>query len=526
MSKEIKNNRLLWQSDLENGSYRNPILHADYSDPDVIRVGDTYYMTASSFNYMPGLPILTSKDLVNWELVNYAVKELPYEVYKKPAHAKGIWAPSIRFHDNKFWIFVGMPDEGIFMTCAKDPLKEWEPMVCVWEGKGFIDPCPYWDEDGRAYVVHAYANSRIGIKSKLAIFEMNPEGTKCISEDQVIFDGTATQPTIEGPKVYKRDGYYYIFAPAGGVKPGWQTVLRSTSIYGPYEEKIVMHQGDSIINGPHQGGLVDTPNGEEWFLHFQQKGAYGRIAHLQPVAWKNGWPMIGIDTNGDGIGEPVLEYKKPEGATSTKICEPATSDNFESSQLGLQWQWLANYSDSFYSLTEEKGRLCLYPLNTTGDSKALLWNCANVLTQKIVCPAFTAVTRMDITVLPVGARSGMIMIGARYSALYVEKTEEALKAVYVEAQGEGKDLKEEVIKEYDLKAEKILYLKTRFYEDQTSEFLFSTDGETWSEPTKRFNPEGATWVGAKIGIFAVSDKDYLEGSKVFFDYFDMKAEIN
>lgn len=525
MSNQITNSKLLWQSDLENGTYRNPVLHADYSDPDVIRVGDTYYMTASSFNYMPGLPILLSKDLVNWELVNYAVKELPYEAYKKPAHAKGIWAPSIRYYNNKFWIFVGMPDEGIFMTCAKDPLKEWEPMVCVREGKGLIDPCPFWDEDGRAYVVHAYANSRIGIKSKLAIFEMNPEGTKSISDDQVIFDGTVTQPTIEGPKAYKRDGYYYIFAPAGGVKPGWQTVLRSTAIYGPYEEKIVMHQGDTTINGPHQGGLVDTPAGEEWFLHFQQKGAYGRITHLQPVTWNNGWPIIGIDTNGDGVGEPVYEYKKPQGTKSTHICEPAASDDFKAKQLGLQWQWLANYSDSFYSLTEERGRLCLYPMNTTGHEKALLWNSANVLTQKIVCPEFTAIIHMDYAKLPAGARCGMIMIGARYSSLYVEKREEGLKVVYVEAEGEGENLKEQVIEEYACNRQDSLFLKLRFYQDETSEFLFSADGKQWSEPTRRFSPQGATWVGARIGIYAVSDKEFKAESKVYFDYFTMRSEL-
>ena len=517
MDTKTKKN-MLWQSDLGNGLYKNPILHADYSDPDVIRVGDTYYMTASSFNYMPGLPILTSKDLVNWELVNYAVKKLPYEVYNKPAHAKGIWAPSIRFHNNKFYIYFGMPDEGIFMTCTKDPLLEWEPLICVKEGKGLIDSCPFWDEDGKVYLVHAYANSRIGIKSKLAIFEMNAEGTQCISEDRVIFDGTKTQPTIEGPKVYKRDGLYYIFAPAGGVKPGWQTVLKSNSIYGPYEEKIVLHQGDSEVNGPHQGGLVDTKNGEEYFLHFQQKGSYGRIVHLQPVTWENGWPLIGIDSNKDGIGEPVKEYKKPKGTEDFPVCEPMTSDSFDTEEMKLQWQWLANYSENFYSL-KNKGKLFLNAINTTGEDRALLWDSANVLTQKIVCKGFVAETKMDFSKLPVCGKCGMIIIGAQYAALYVEKSEDGVKIGYLESYGEGEGREENVIEEFPWNEGNTLILRVTYFDQEECEFSYRRDGGEWSTPTRRFKPQGAIWVGAKIGVFTISDtdKDAKGGAK--FDYF-------
>ncbi|MBQ7908254.1 MAG: glycoside hydrolase 43 family protein, partial [Elusimicrobiaceae bacterium] len=209
----------LWCPDLGNGTFQNPILYADYSDPDVCRVGDTFYMTASSFNYIPGLPILVSKDLINWELKNYAIKErIPYAQYDSPAHAKGIWAPSIRYHNGEFYIFVGMPDEGIFMLKTKDPLGEWSEPCLVLPGKGYIDPCPLWDDDGTAYVIHGYAKSRIGFKSILGIFQITPDGEHAISDDVFLYDGTKTNPTIEGPKVYKRNGYYYIFAPAGGVK--------------------------------------------------------------------------------------------------------------------------------------------------------------------------------------------------------------------------------------------------------------------------------------------------------------------
>jgi beta-xylosidase/lysophospholipase L1-like esterase len=508
---------------LEDGTYQNPIIYADYSDPDVIRVEDTYYMTASSFNYMPGLPILTSKDLINWSLVNYAVRNMPYPVYDKPAHAKGIWAPSIRFHNGYFWIFFAMPDEGIFMTKAKDPFGEWSPMVCIWEGKGFIDPCPYW-ENGKAYIIHAYAKSRIGFNSKLGILEMTPEATRCFGEDVFLFDGTVTQPTIEGPKIYQRNGYYYILAPAGGVKTGWQTALRSRHLYGSYEEKIVMHQGTTSINGPHQGGLVDTVCGEEWFLHFQDKGVYGRIVHLQPVNWQDDWPVIGKAAGENGIGEPVYRYQKPDGIRSVSLCEPETSDDFTGGSLKLQWQWLANDKESFYSLSERKGSLCLYPMNTTGASRALLWNSANVLTQKIVCPEFTVQTKLDYSELSEGDKAGMLIIGGQYAAMYIQRQNHRFRLVYLESKGDGDIRTELILENYPLKDLENIHLRLNFYEDGSGEFLWKDESD-WSSPTRRFSPQGATWVGARIGLFAISDQEQPEG-KAYFEYFDVNSPIN
>lgn len=223
-------------------TYKNPIMLSDYSDPDVIRVGDTYYMTASSFHFTPGLPLLMSHDLVQWNLVGYAAPTIPLSQFDRPQHSKGIWAPALRFHNGKFIIVVGLPDEGIFVTESADFTGEWTPLRCVREAKGFIDPCPLWDDDGKAYIVHAYAKSRIGFKSRLGIFEVDPQTLDAKSEDSFIFFGEETQPTIEGPKVYKRNGLYYILAPAGGVKQGWQTALRSSSIFGPFEERIVLAQ--------------------------------------------------------------------------------------------------------------------------------------------------------------------------------------------------------------------------------------------------------------------------------------------
>ena len=509
----------LWCPDLGNGTFQNPILYADYSDPDVCRVGDTFYMTASSFNYIPGLPILVSKDLINWELKNYAIKErIPYTQYDSPAHAKGIWAPSIRYHNGEFYIFVGMPDEGIFMLKTKDPLGEWSEPHLVLPGKGYIDPCPLWDDDGTAYVIHGYAKSRIGFKSILGIFQITPDGEHAFSDDIFLYDGTKTNPTIEGPKVYKRNGYYYIFAPAGGVKTGWQTVLRSKNLYGPYEEKVVMHQGNSDINGPHQGGLVDTPSGEEWFIHFQDAGVYGRITHMQPVVWKNDWPVIGIDVEGICCGEPQHTYPVPDCHSAP--VEPLylkASDDFSSPELGLQWQWLANSKPEFYSLTERPGVLRLYSINPTGKPNPVLWDCANVLTQKLVCPTFTADFDLDISGLQKNCRAGIVMIGGEYSALAFHKSADGLTLEYFESGTveETAQVKDTKIKES--KIEKIVYssivdvsistatLRISFDKNKLCRMSYRLEGETeFKDIPFTSTPKDHTWVGAKTGIFSTS----------------------
>jgi len=276
--------------------YKNPVLLCDYSDPDVIRVGDTFYLTASSFNFVPGLPLLESKNLVEWKLAGYAAKKIPLPGYGDVQNAKGIWAPALRFHAGLFYIFFATPDEGIFETHAKNFRGEWSEWNCVWSGKGFIDPCPLWDDDGKIYVVHGYAKSRIGFNSKLGILELD-ENLKAKTEDRIIFDGTETQPTIEGPKIYKRNGFYYIFAPAGGVTRGWQTVLRSEDIFGGYEEKIVLAQGKTKINGPHQGGYVETQDGSGYFL--LAASTICVIFAFKGVDFKNG-PVI------ESLGFPLV----------------------------------------------------------------------------------------------------------------------------------------------------------------------------------------------------------------------------
>lgn len=518
------NKELLWRSDNGDGSYNNPILHADYSDPDVIRVGNTFYMTASSFNYTPGLPILTSKDLVNWQLVNYAVDNLPDERFSMPAHSQGIWAPAIRYHNNLFWIFYGMPDEGIYMVQTDNPLGKWREPYLLLPGKGYIDPCPFWDDDGRAYVVHGYAKSRIGFKSILGMFEMSPDGRKVLSDDTFIYDGNRTQPTIEGPKVHKRNGCYYIFAPAGGVSQGWQTVLRSKSIQGPFEERIVLAQRDTIINGPHQGALVDTKDGESWFIHFQDKGIYGRITHLQPVNWlDDGWPVIGVDPDEYGCGKPQIQGPKPKGLEKCAIRYLEASDSFAGTSLGLQWQWTGNHRDDFYSLQKASMALRLNSLNPSDKMAPTLWDSANVLTQKIICPEFEVETKVTIKGLEDNEQTGLVMMGGQYAYVAVRKDKFGLSLVYVVSEGEGPHRQEKIYHRHTIvrSCENILLRMTLATEDDlvSVSMSWSTEGDAFQTTGHKFLPKDDHWVGAKIGIFALAmdQKDHHGYSQ--FEYF-------
>jgi beta-xylosidase len=347
-----------WNPDLGDGRYQNPVLFADYSDPDAIRVGEDYWLTASSFSHVPGLPILHSRDLVNWTIVGHALPRLiPLDHFSVPRHGGGVWAPAIRFHRGKFWIFYPDPDFGIYAVTATDPRAAWSEPVLVKAGKGLIDPCPFWDDDGKAFLIHGWAKSRSGQNNLITLHELSADGSRVVDGDgHVIIDENKAGRglhTLEGPKLYKRGGTYWIFAPVNGVQTGEQAVYRATDIRGPYEVRIVLGRGSSPINGPHQGAWVDTPAGENWFLHFQDRDTFGRVVHLQPMAWgDDGWPRMGTAVaTGAEAGEPVIAHRKPRVASGdgapTSFSTPATSDEFDRPQLGLQWQWQANPEPGF-----------------------------------------------------------------------------------------------------------------------------------------------------------------------------------
>ena len=508
----------VWVADNGDGTYKNPILHADYSDPDAIRVGDDYYLTASSFDAAPGLPILHSKDLVNWELINYVFqRQKPLDVFDKPNHGNGVWAPAIRFHDGEFYIFYPDPDFGIYVTKTKNPAGAWSEPVLIKAGKGLIDPCPLWDDDGNAYLVSAFAGSRAGFKSILIVSKMSADGMRLLDDGVLVYDGHDANPTIEGPKFYKRNGFYYIFAPAGGVGTGWQLVLRSKNIYGPYDEKIVLAQGNTKINGPHQGAWVQTQTGEDWFLHFQDKGAYGRILHLEPMSWKNDFPVIGIDKDDDGTGEPVLSFKKPNVGANFPIVTPPDSNEFNGSTLGLQWQWSANFQQSWAFMFPAKGVLRMNSVQLP-DGYKNFWDLPNLLLQKFPAERFTVTTKVNLTTRIEGEKFGLVVMGMDYAYIGVTGKGGKLFVAQAMAKEADKGNAEMETAPVELKTASF-YLRVVVSENALCRFSFSTDGVIFKNVGDEFKAREGRWIGAKVGLFFNRSTKFNDAGTADVDWF-------
>jgi beta-xylosidase len=510
----------VWVADLGNGSYKNPILHADYSDPDACRVGDDYYLVASSFDAVPALPILHSKDLVNWTIIGHALnRQLPFQHFEKTQHGNGVWAPAIRYHNNEFYIYYPDPDFGIYMTKAKNADGPWSEPVLVEGGKGLIDPCPLWDDDGKVYLVYAYAGSRAGIKSVIAVKQMNKDGDQTTDEGKIVYDGHELDPTIEGPKFYKRNGYYYIFAPAGGVATGWQLVLRSKNLYGPYERKIVMDEGSTKINGPHQGAWVDTSTGEDWFLHFQDKGAYGRVVHLQPMKWINDWPVIGVDKDGDGKGEPVLTYKKPNVGKNYPIATPSESDEFNGNKLGFQWQWQANPKATWSFMNASAGSLRLYSDKIPEDAKNY-WDVPNVLMQKFPAEEFQVTMKLNFkpNTKIENEKTGLIVMGMSYASIGLKNTKEGIHLVYTLCKDavKGSNENEKILGKVN---DGLIYLRVAVTKGAVCRFSYSNDGKKFTDVGEDFQAEMGKWIGAKMGLFCTRTAQINDSGYADVDWF-------
>ena len=526
----------VWSPDNGDGTYTNPVINADYSDPDVCvgASGEDYYMTASSFQCVPGLPILHSKDLVNWEIVSYALTSL-YEGdaelqqhFSTPQHGAGVWAPSIRFHNGWYYIYWGDPDYGVYMVKTQHPEGQWENPVCVIKGKGYIDTTPLWDDDGRCYLVNGWANSRSKFASVLTVREMSADGMRPIGQSVIVFDGNGTENrTCEGPKFYKRDGWYWIMCPAGGVPEGFQLAMRSKSPYGPYEHKIVLQQGKTNINGPHQGGWVHTKYGEDWFLHFQDKEAYGRVVHLNPVDWSTGWPVMGKK------GEPVTTYQKPK-ASDTRIVNPVESDEFNAPVIGKQWEWHANYDEKF-GVPTAFGTMRIYT-HKLSDGWKNFWEVPNLLLQKTPADEFTVTAKVRFTSKADGQMGGIIMMGHNYQALVVRREGKEFQLVILTCQDadRGKAQQEEVVATLKPTAEDKIDYKPGIHEDiylrlkvRNAEagvahggipkvsFAWSQNGKKYQDCGGEYQMKQGKWIGAKFGFVAVdtnpkTDRGWLD----------------
>ncbi|WP_433171810.1 glycoside hydrolase family 43 protein [Actinoallomurus sp. CA-150999] len=493
---------LPWVADLGDGRYQNPVLGADWSDPDAVRVGPYFYLTASTFNRIPGLPILRSRDLVNWTIIGHALTELePRDVFGVPQHGNGVWAPAIRHHAGRFWIFYPDPDYGIFVTTAVDPTGPWTKPHVLKPGKGFIDPSPLWDDDGRAYLIHAYAKSRAGINNRLTLHEISPDGRELLDDGRIVVNGDEIPgyTTLEGPKLYKRDGWYWILAPVGGVTGGWQSAFRSRSILGPYENRIVLAQGDTPINGPHQGAWVATERGEDWFLHFQDRGVYGRVVHLQPMRWRDdGWPVMGED-DGSGRGKPVLVYRKPAVGRPSKITAPASGDEFTGHRLGEQWTWQANSDPSWASLRGGRLRLACPPSADTADLRLL----PNVLGQRFPAESFIATTSLTLHARSAGARSGLVVLGYGYAWIGLQRLDSGLALVHRTAAQDKAEV--DAAAPIPLpRGRSSVRLRVEVGPGGVCRFAADVDGRGFQPVGGPFTASQGKWIGATLGLFGTA----------------------
>ena len=546
------------------GVYTNPILHSDYSDPDVIRVGEDFWMTSSSFNCVPGLQILHSTDLVNWEIVGAALREGPeacWELFGSEGaaegaavqHGNGVWAPCIRYHNGTYYIFWGDPDYGIFQVHTQDPRGEWSKPVLVLAGKGMIDTSPLWDDDGKVYLVHGWAGSRNGFKSMLSVCELNRDCSGVISEQVLVFDGNKNgNSTVEGPKFYKRNGWYYIFAPSGGVKTGWQLVLRSRNVYGPYEFRTVLHQGDTDIHGPHQGGWVTDTNGKDWFLHFEDRYAYGRVVHMQPLTWlKDDWCIIGVDSNKDGIGEPVLEYEAPYaskssnnssadaseeaknfgGASSeasatadrtekTYVSALATETDFTTAKVPLNWQWQAKPEVNWLMTDPSDGCLRLNCIKK-GDGWKSLWDTPNMLLEKVVGEEMTFTSKFIFRPSYAGDRTGLVVMGRSYSSIdlcYDGKLVSIVRHNGINANSGEAETTGESMEIHRVKKEAgpfyTIYFRVKIEKGCICTFHYSYDGKKFTQLGDPFTGREGEWIGAKLGFYSIADIKKNDGGYV------------
>ncbi|GGZ44916.1 glycoside hydrolase family 43 protein [Asticcacaulis endophyticus] len=523
----------VWISDQGDGTYINPVLQGDYSDPDVVRVEDDYYLTASSFTNVPGLPILHSKDLVNWTLIGHALaRNVPEAHHAVPRRGGGVWAPAIRHHNGKFMIYYPDPDFGIFLVTAVDPKGPWSAPVLVDSTKGAIDPAPFWDTDGQGYLVIGFAGSRAGIKNIITLKKLNADGTKTVDEGVRIIEGDKLPKvktsqglmpwfTTEGPKLYKRGEWYYIFAPSGSVKGGWQGVFRSKSIYGPYEGRSVIDQGNTDMNGPHQGAWVDTAPkngkpGEDWFLHFQDTDSYGRRVMLQPMHWqKDGWPIIGERQKGQVYGQPVWRHKKP-ALPSQPIARNPVDDDFDNG-YHLGWQWSSNPGDDWVDQSV-KGALRLKSVS----SPVNLWEAGNLLTQKLPGMGFSAATKLTLTPNLAGERAGLLVLGYDYGWIGLENTADGVKLVQVTRPRANAGGSETVLTA-PVRVDGPVWVRARFEPVTVADpvpqfphywpsmlrstharvaFSYSLDGVSFTPVGTGMMTQPGRWVGTQIGLFA------------------------
>ena len=487
-------------------TYTNPIIAADFSDPDVIATPTGFWMTASSFNNSPALPLLFSEDLVRWQLVGHALqRNQPETWFSQPQHGNGVWAPCLRFHDGRFWIFFPDPDHGIWVTSTDDPLGTWSTPRLVLAGQGLIDPTPLWDQDGRAWLLHGWAKSRAGFNNRLTLHEMAPDASWVATEGKTLIDGDQLSGvrTLEGPKFYYRDGYYWIFAPQGGVTAGTQLVFRAENLEGPWAYRTVLAQGDTDINGPHQGAWVRTPMGEDWFIHFQSRPPFGRVVHLQPMHWRDQWPVIGSDSDHNGIGEPVSLWPRPTvnqpSGEGTALSDFSASDDFSSPEWHPAWHWNTN-PDAAWA-RRSAGRLILNSQPDSGN----LWQQPALLLQRLPAQSVIAETVITVPKAARGWRGGLLVYGEDYAWIGLRGGDQGEVMLGIGRCRDARTGCEETFEPLFEVGEAQVRVRANLSHHGHYVFSILIDDQ-WQSVGELMSARNGRWVGAKIGLFAVHNE--------------------
>ena len=489
--------------DQGNGLYLNPVIPSDYSDIDCIRVGDDYYAISSTFQFSPGMTVLHSKDLVNWEICGNAVADLAQigpelDWTRMNRYNRGVWAGSLRYHAGRFYIFFGTPDEGYFMTSASRPEGPWEPLTRLLDGPGWDDCSAIWDEKGNVYFVGTHFAD--GYKTYL--FDMAPDG-KSIDRGsaRLVNEGNGR----EANKLIKVGGWYYLVFSEH--KPGigrYVMARRSRKVTGPYkEEKQLALPGVEAME-PNQGGIVEGRDGRWYFFTHHGTGDWGgRIASLLPVTWIDGWPIIGqvLDT---GIG--TMKWGGDMPFLADERLAIRRSDDFDEGVLGPQWQWNHQPRADFFSLEERPGWLRLKAFRPLEADQ--LMKAGNTLTQRTFRQTENEVTvKMDISGMADGQKAGLCHFSGQHSALGVVKEKGDCRLEY---RKNG-----EVRQGATVKA-KHIWLRTRWGLDGLSHYSYSLDGDRFLPFGEPYQMVWGNYKGDRVGIYCFNDNG--EAGHVDVDY--------
>lgn len=499
-----------WQEwgDIGNCTYVNPVIPADFSDIDCIKVGNDYYAISSTMQFSPGMTILHSRDLVNWEYAGNAITDLTHLSprlgwQQMNCYGRGVWAGTLRYHNERFYIFFGTPDDGYFMTSAEKVEGPWEPATCLLHEPGWDDCTALWDDDGRAYFVGTcFAD---GYKTYL--FDMSSDGQSIDRRSaRLVNSGNGR----EANKLIKVGVWYYlVFSEYKSGVGRYVKARRSSTATGPYNEERQLALPSVEANEPNQGGIIEGPDGKWYFLTHHGTGSWeGRAVSLLPVEWKDGWPVIGMP-NADGIGQMVWNGQMP-AMLSNKL-SLKTNDDFSEDKLGPQWQWNYQPREDKFSLSERKGWLRLHAFMPLQEND--LVTAGNTLTQRCFRTVHNKATiRLDVRHMADGQHVGLCHFSKNHAALGLFKTD---GEYLMEYRCNGK------VDKTAVKRPRVVYLRSEWGLDGRSQFSYSLDGKRFIFFGGPYQLSWGYYRGDRIGIYCFNDEaesGYADVDYMRYDY--------